>query len=368
MPACCCGRCGADDWDAWREVRLRCREWLERWEPRPEAGQRRSRARPRGVPRPLRRVGAPAPLRRRVRLRAVPRRRPLRGRGEPRQRAARPVPDGLHRLLDRRGARRARVRARRRRAAHAVRVRDAAAAPARGGDRAPQRASRRVAEKLGLRDEGTALRFLQIQGVTRTTSATRSPSRSGTTAATSSSRRFLAPLTHRISCGQRYRASLEPALAERPRLVLDLGGERGARSRAATAPRAASAFDARRAAASGTAAARGGEGARGGRGARRRDGSAHASPISAARGAVDALAEQHHRGRGLRADRALEHPGVAAAGVEADAAGSGCRSGPTSPARRTSQASARFMPAPTAGPLTAAIVGSGERSTRRKPS
>ena len=28
----------ADDWDAWREVRLRCREWLERWEPVPEPG------------------------------------------------------------------------------------------------------------------------------------------------------------------------------------------------------------------------------------------------------------------------------------------------------------------------------------------
>jgi ribosomal-protein-alanine N-acetyltransferase len=28
----------ADDWDAWREVRLRCREWLERWEPRAEPG------------------------------------------------------------------------------------------------------------------------------------------------------------------------------------------------------------------------------------------------------------------------------------------------------------------------------------------
>ncbi|HWS45473.1 MAG TPA: GNAT family protein, partial [Acidimicrobiia bacterium] len=27
-----------DDWDAWREVRLRCRDWLERWEPRPDAG------------------------------------------------------------------------------------------------------------------------------------------------------------------------------------------------------------------------------------------------------------------------------------------------------------------------------------------
>jgi [ribosomal protein S5]-alanine N-acetyltransferase len=28
----------AEDWEAWREVRLRCREWLERWEPRPDAG------------------------------------------------------------------------------------------------------------------------------------------------------------------------------------------------------------------------------------------------------------------------------------------------------------------------------------------
>ena len=28
----------ADDWDAWREVRLRCRTWLERWEPIADAG------------------------------------------------------------------------------------------------------------------------------------------------------------------------------------------------------------------------------------------------------------------------------------------------------------------------------------------
>jgi ribosomal-protein-alanine N-acetyltransferase len=27
-----------DDWDAWREVRLRCRDWLEQWEPLPEPG------------------------------------------------------------------------------------------------------------------------------------------------------------------------------------------------------------------------------------------------------------------------------------------------------------------------------------------
>jgi hypothetical protein len=45
---------------------------------------------------------------------------------------------------------------------------------------------------------------------------------------------------------------------------------------------------------------------------------AQASPISAAR-AVDALAEQQHRGRGLGPDRPFEHPRVAAAGVQADA-------------------------------------------------
>jgi len=27
-----------EDWDAWREVRIRCRTWLERWEPIAEAG------------------------------------------------------------------------------------------------------------------------------------------------------------------------------------------------------------------------------------------------------------------------------------------------------------------------------------------
>jgi [ribosomal protein S5]-alanine N-acetyltransferase len=27
-----------DDWSAWREVRIRCRDWLEQWEPRPEPG------------------------------------------------------------------------------------------------------------------------------------------------------------------------------------------------------------------------------------------------------------------------------------------------------------------------------------------
>jgi [ribosomal protein S5]-alanine N-acetyltransferase len=28
----------AEDWEAWREVRIRCRDWLERWEPIAESG------------------------------------------------------------------------------------------------------------------------------------------------------------------------------------------------------------------------------------------------------------------------------------------------------------------------------------------
>ena len=35
---------------------------------------------------------------------------------------------------------------------------------------------------------------------------------------------------------------------------------------------------------------------------------------------------------------------------------------------RTSQHSARFIPAPTAAPLTAAIVGKGVRAIRKNPS
>jgi ribosomal-protein-alanine N-acetyltransferase len=27
-----------DDWEAWRDVRIRCQQWLEQWEPRPEFG------------------------------------------------------------------------------------------------------------------------------------------------------------------------------------------------------------------------------------------------------------------------------------------------------------------------------------------
>ena len=107
----------ADDWEAWREVRLRCRKWLERWEPVPEAGS----ADP-ALDYEAFRARCAAWERQRHFDAAYGfglflARRPLRGRGQPRQRAARPVPDGIRRLLDRRGVRRARVRPRRRRAA-----------------------------------------------------------------------------------------------------------------------------------------------------------------------------------------------------------------------------------------------------------
>ena len=96
----------AEDWDAWREVRMRCREWLERWEPRPEPGS-----------------ADPAFDREAFRARcgAWERQRHfdaaygfglflLDGRfaGEVSLGSVQrgPVPDGLRRLLDRRGARR----------------------------------------------------------------------------------------------------------------------------------------------------------------------------------------------------------------------------------------------------------------------
>ena len=44
-----------------------------------------------------------------------------------------------------------------------------------------------------------------------------------------------------------------------------------------------------------------------------------ASPTSRGAGAVDALAEHHHRGGGLRSDGPLEHPGVTATRVQPDA-------------------------------------------------
>ena len=156
----------AEDWESWREVRVRCREWLERWEPRPEAGSVdpaldreafRSRCgawdRQRhfdaayGFGMFLRDDGRFAGE---VSLGSVQRGpfqmgyvgywidEALAGNGY--------VPEGvvlitqyafeslqLHRL-------------------------EAAIVPR-------NTASRRVAEKLGLRDEGTAVRFLQIQGV-----------------------------------------------------------------------------------------------------------------------------------------------------------------------------------------------------------
>ncbi len=154
-----------DDWDAWREVRLRCREWLERWEPRSEPGS----ADP-ALEREAFRARCGAWDRQRhfdaaygfglflldgrfageVSLGSVQRGpfqmgyvgywidEALAGRGY--------VPEGVVLMM--------------RHAFDALQLHrlEAAIVPR-------NEASRRVAEKLGLRDEGTAVRFLQIQGV-----------------------------------------------------------------------------------------------------------------------------------------------------------------------------------------------------------
>ena len=156
----------SSDFGDWRDVRTRSRDWLEPWEPLAEPGQPRSRHRPRGVPRPLRRLGAPTALRHRVRVRLLPPRRLVHRRGEPRERPARAVPVGVRRLLDRRHARGAAATSpkasrsscdtgSRSLACTASRRRSSHGTPPAGASR----------DKLGLRDEGLAERFLQIRGV-----------------------------------------------------------------------------------------------------------------------------------------------------------------------------------------------------------
>jgi ribosomal-protein-alanine N-acetyltransferase len=154
-----------EDWDAWREVRIRCRAWLERWEPRPEPGS----ADP-ALEREAFRARCGAWDRQRhfdaaygfglflndgrfageVSLGSVQRGpfqmgyigywidEALAGHGF--------VPEGVVLMM--------------RHAFDALQLHrlEAAIVPR-------NQASRRVAEKLGLRDEGTAVRFLQIQGV-----------------------------------------------------------------------------------------------------------------------------------------------------------------------------------------------------------
>ena len=155
----------ADDWDAWREVRMRCRDWLERWEPRPEAGsadpaldaRRSARGAARGTGNAIstpRTASACSCIDGRfageVSLGSVQRGpfqmgyigywidEALAGHGY--------VPEGVVLMM--------------RHAFDVLQLHrlEAAIVPR-------NQASRRVAEKLGLRDEGTAVRFLQIQGV-----------------------------------------------------------------------------------------------------------------------------------------------------------------------------------------------------------
>ena len=151
-------------------------QWLERWEPRARAGQRRSRARPRGVPGAVRARGT-------GNVTSTPRTASacssLDGRfaGEVSLGSVQRGPFQMgyvgYWIDEALGGQR--VRPRRRRADHALRVRDVAAAPARGGDRAPQRgepAGRR--EARATRRGHRASASCRSRACTRITSATRS--------------------------------------------------------------------------------------------------------------------------------------------------------------------------------------------------
>jgi [ribosomal protein S5]-alanine N-acetyltransferase len=154
-----------DDWDQWREVRLRCKDWLEQWEPRPELGS----ADP-ALEREAFRARCGAWDRQRhfdaaygfglftvnglflgeVSLGSVQRGPFQMGYIgywiDEAQAGHEYVPEGVVLMI--------------RHAFEALQLHclEAAIVPR-------NTASRRVAEKLGLREEGTALRFLQIQGV-----------------------------------------------------------------------------------------------------------------------------------------------------------------------------------------------------------
>ncbi len=155
----------AEDWEAWREVRIRCRDWLEQWEPKPDLGSADPVA-----DREAFRARCGAWERQRhfdaaygyglflvdgrfageVSLGSVQRGpfqmgyigywidEALAGRGY--------VPEGVVLLM--------------RHAFDALTLHRLEAAIVPRND-----ASRRVAEKLGMREEGVAQRFLQIQGV-----------------------------------------------------------------------------------------------------------------------------------------------------------------------------------------------------------
>ena len=82
--------------------------------------------------------------------------------------------------------------------------------------------------------------------------------------------------------------------------------------------------------------------------------------------AVELFAEEHHGHHGLLIGDAAKAPRVAAARVDTDLEKAGVELG-SGPARMTSHASAMFMPAPTAAPLTAAMVGSEQCRDAQEP-
>ena len=144
-------------------------DWLKRWEPSLPPGHADASRRPPGLRRPLRRAGARAPARHRLRLRDLRRRRRTSAfAGEINissiQRG--PFQNAYVGYWIDEALRRPRAHARGDGARPAVRLRGARPAPRAGRDHPPQRhRAGGSCEKLGLREEGVAERYLEINGV-----------------------------------------------------------------------------------------------------------------------------------------------------------------------------------------------------------
>ena len=202
-------------------------------------------------------------------------------------------------------------------------------------------ASRRVVEKLEIREEGTAVRYLEINGVWEDhiryamTAEEWDDPRQGPHPRLAGVARATSLVIFGLEGGD---ALAEGGLTDRPHLRHELAVDRGLarRRRAAMSAMVALTLPT---SSCGAAAARLGHRLGGGEQLVVGEAAPH-EPGPLGGGAVEHLAEQHGGGHGLRAGDASEHPGVAAARVQAELQEAGVEAG------RAARRGARRTPGP----------------------
>ena len=342
----------ASDWEAWRDVRVRSRDWLEPWEPLGEPGAPDPVTRRRRVQGAVRRVGAPASLRCRVRVRDLPAQGPVHRRGEPRERPARPVPVGQRRLLDRRAATPVTGTCPRRSpSCCGSRSSSSGCTASRRRSSRATRAAGASRRSSGMRDEGTSERFLQIRGVWEDHVALRDHRR-GVGGAQGRARGRVPRRAADAPAAARQR--WPPPCANVRLLARELGLD--GRLEVGVPRRLAQRRLHRRGEVARERGTRGGELDRVVEQLRRRATLRHTSPSSAARAAStrspnSVIAAAACGPTSRSSIQTWPPPGWSP--IRAKRASNRAEA----PAIRTSQQSARLKPAPTAGPFTAATVG-----------